>query len=454
MSQLTSSNSTLFTDDIFESHLSSFSDVAWLQDLKRRHWQDFQLLPMPTRQMERWRFTRLARLTLNGVQPVAEAPADAVSRLMQHLELSESAAARVGVVDNALVLRGLELPAGVEVLTLREALAAHPERIRSYLEARSAALGMDKFFALHMAFLSEAVVVRVPRGVVVEHPIEVHFLAARPRCLLLPHTLLLAEENSQVTLVEYHGSLAASGRALAVESSAEDHSPTGIAIGVGTVHTGRGAVVKRVIVQNHASGFHCYQSEEATAERDTSLESTAINLGGSYARLEGHAIAAGAGADVHLYSLAAPTGSQVFDQRTLQTHRAGNARSDLLFKNALLAQSQTIFSGMIIVEENAQQTDAYQTNNNLLLSPTAEANSLPGLEIEANDVKCSHGATTGQVSPEELFYLKARGIPERAAFELLVNGFFEEVLGKIRQEDIHQRLSAMVQSKVAGIGEN
>ncbi len=174
-----------------------------------------------------------------------------------------------------------------------------------------------------------------------------------------------------------------------------------------------------------------------------------MNLGGAYARFEGHAIAAGSGADVHLYSLAAPNKEQAYDQRTLQTHKAPHARSDLLFKNALLDKSQTIFSGLIIVEENAQQTDAYQTNNNLLLSPTAEANSLPGLEIEANDVKCSHGATTGQISPEELFYLNARGIPKRTAFELLVAGFFEEILGKIDDKEAHDLLADKLNRKFA-----
>ena len=428
-----------FTPEAFDAHLAAFDGPAWLADLKRRHWQDYTTLPMPTRTMERWRFTRLSKLTLDGFAPVDAAPANAVEQLSQHLELSDRAAARVGFVDNQLILRGSDLPKGVEVMTFREAAETHADYLKDYFNARSAALGMDKFFALHMAFLTDGVFIRVPRGVVLEDPIELHYLSSQPEALLTPHTLLVAEEHSQVELIEYHGTL----------GSFPNEPARGLSIGVGTVHAGQASVVKRVYVQDHRPGYHCYQSEEATAGRDCSLESTAVNLGGDYARLEGHTIAAGTGADVHLYSLAAPIGRQVFDQRTLQTHRASQARSDLLFKNALLDQSQTIFSGMIVVEDEAQQTDAYQTNRNLLLSPTAEANSLPGLEIEANDVKCSHGATTGQVSPEEMFYLKARGIPERRAYELLVFGFFEEVLGKIASEDVHQRLAEKVQAKFA-----
>lgn len=435
---LTSTN--FFTSAAFEAHLERTGGPDWFTDLKRRHWQDFTNLPMPDRRMERWRFTKLSQLTLDGFEPVHAAPADAIQRLTQHLELSDNAAARVGFVDNQLVLRGSELPDGVEVLTLREALASeHEDYLRDFFNVRAALLGMDKFFALHMAMLEDGLFIRVPRGVMLEQPIEVHYLSHLSGKLLTPHTLLIAEEASQVELIEYHGQLGA---------SCAEPAP-GLCIGVGTVHTKPSAVVKRVYVQEHRLGMHCYQSEEATAERDVSLESTAINLGGSYARFEGSTIAAGPGADVHLYSLAAPLGAQVFDQRTLQTHRADHARSDLLFKNALLDKSQTIFSGMIAVEDQAQQTNAYQTNRNLLLSPTAEANSLPGLEIEANDVKCSHGATTGQVSPEELFYLKSRGIPERNAFELLVFGFFEEVLGKISSNDVHEKLGEKVKAKFA-----
>jgi Fe-S cluster assembly protein SufD len=158
-------------------------------------------------------------------------------------------------------------------------------------------------------------------------------------------------------------------------------------------------------------------------------------LGSRRARLENTVRIDGPGADVRLYGISVATGEQEFDQRTLQIHNAGKAKSDLLFKNVLLGKSRTIFSGLIKVAPDAQQTDAYQTNRNLLLSGEAEADSMPGLEIEANDVKCSHGATTGQVNPEELFYLLARGIPLPVAQELLAEGFLEEVLSKVDDEE-------------------
>ncbi|OYV45871.1 MAG: hypothetical protein B7X06_04055 [Verrucomicrobia bacterium 21-51-4] len=156
----------------------------------------------------------------------------------------------------------------------------------------------------------------------------------------------------------------------------------------------------------------------------------------------------GPGSEALLSSLTVAEGSEQFDQRSLQVHQAPNAKSDLLYKNALLDQSRTIFSGMIVVEPDAQRTDAYQTNRNLLLNPEAEAVSLPGLEIEANDVKCSHGATSSQLDPEELFYMQARGMPLPIAQELLVTGFFEEVIERIGHEELANHVREHVRKKL------
>ena len=148
-----------------------------------------------------------------------------------------------------------------------------------------------------------------------------------------------------------------------------------------------------------------------------------------------------------MYSLTVAEKNQEFDQRTFQTHNANNAISDLLYKNALLDKSRSIFSGLIKVAEGAQQTDAYQTNRNLLLDPRAEANALPGLEILANDVRCSHGATTGNVDEEELFYLMQRGISRRVAMQLMVFGFFEEIIDLIDNEELAENVRKLIHHK-------
>jgi Fe-S cluster assembly protein SufD len=189
-------------------------------------------------------------------------------------------------------------------------------------------------------------------------------------------------------------------------------------------------------VQNWNEASLSFNRLTTVAERDSNITAYGLNLGSKHARNEGHTVIEGAGSNAEILSLTVAHKEQEIDQRTLQSHNAPNSRSNLLFKNALQDTSKTIFSGLIKVAEEAQLTDAYQTNRNLLLSPTAEANSLPGLEILANDVKCSHGATTGQIDDNELFYLLARGIDKPTAQKLLVFGFFEEILEKINNEEL------------------
>jgi Fe-S cluster assembly protein SufD len=141
------------------------------------------------------------------------------------------------------------------------------------------------------------------------------------------------------------------------------------------------------------------------------------------------------------------TQAREFDQRTLQIHQAPNTKSDLLYKNALLDQARTIFSGLIVVDPDAQKTDAYQSNRNLMLSDEAESNALPGLEIQANDVRCTHGATSARIDPEQEFYLRARGIPPAAAHELLIFGFFEEVLTRLAHEPLQAALRTLLKAR-------
>jgi len=181
--------------------------------------------------------------------------------------------------------------------------------------------------------------------------------------------------------------------------------------------------------------------------RDARAQSLNLHLGGHQARHESLSQLQAPGAFSEMLALTIASGEREFDQRTLQIHQAPNTKSDLLYKNVLQDKARTIFSGLIVVDQDAQKTDAYQSNRNLMLSDSAEANSLPGLEIQANDVRCTHGATTARIDPEELFYLQTRGIPEVKAHELLVFGFFEEVLNRLEDEDLHAALRSIIQSK-------
>ena len=218
-------------------------------------------------------------------------------------------------------------------------------------------------------------------------------------------------------------------------------------IAVANLHADTGAHIFRKVVQDLNETTTSFQLDTTVAGRDAQVKNLAVNIGAKKARYENQTRIEGPGADVKMYSLTVAEAAQEFDQRTFQTHNAPNAVSDLLYKNALLGNSRSIFSGLIKVAEGAQQTDAYQTNRNLLLDPTAEANALPGLEILANDVRCSHGATTGNLDPDELFYMMQRGIPRRTAMQLMVFGFFEEVIEKVENEELADNLRRLIHKK-------
>jgi FeS assembly protein SufD len=205
----------------------------------------------------------------------------------------------------------------------------------------------------------------------------------------------------------------------------------------------RNATLDFVLINNLPLTAKNFNFVEVRAEEGAQVNVILLNLGSAYTRQEITAYMKGANANVQLRSLSLATAAQEIDQRTLQIHEAPSAKSDLLFKNVLADKGRTIFSGLIRVAEGAQKTDAYQKNRNLLLSAEAEANSLPGLEIEANDVRCTHGATNGKLSEEELFYLRARGVPYRDAQRLLVGGYCEEILAGLPEEAaayVRQRL--------------
>ncbi len=423
----------------FDAHLAAWAELPWLQEIKRSNWDAYTTLPMPSRKDERWRFSGIKNIDLDAFRPATETTPEQKEQLIARSDLSSKSAGRLVFVDNRLVAFDAAaeelIKQGVVWMPLSQAFTEHPELVRKYFLAEDQKLGSDKLLALHNAFFQDGAFLYVPKGVEIKDPFFAYYWCSDTEEAIFPHTLLVTEDNGKVDFVDYYGS----PREMPPEPS--------LSIATGTIHAGPGSQVFRKVVQNLAPAAQSFQVEANIAHRDAQVKTIAVNLGALYARLENQTRVEGAGADVKMYSLTVATGEQEFDQRTLQTHVGEHATSDLLYKNALLDNARTIFSGMILVEPTGQQTDAYQTNRNLLLSPTAEACSLPGLEIEANDVKCSHGATTGQIDAEQLYYLRARGIPKQAAYELLVFGFFEEIIEKIDNEELKDNLRNLVQSK-------
>lgn len=415
-----------FTQAVFDAHVASLGAApAWWLDRKRAAYAKFTALPLPKRTDEAWRFSNLSTLTLDGFTPATAG--------------GEFSSAPFGVshltfINNRRVpvLPAQSLPAGVILTTLTEAASKHTDLLKAHFMAQPQKLGSEKFAALHQAFVGDGAFVYIPRGIELAQPIVITHAAVGARAAVFPHTLVIAEENAKATVVDYFVSA---------------DKPAHFACGANDLYAAHGAQVTYVAAQNWSAETLSFQFNSTVVRRDARVQSLNLHLGARQARHESLSQLQAPGAFSEMLALTVAEGAQEFDQRTLQLHQAPNTKSDLLYKNALRDKSKTIFSGLIVVDPDAQKTDAYQSNRNLMLSDDAEANSLPGLEIQANDVRCTHGATSSRIDPEQEFYLQARGIAKAAADELLTFGFFEEVLAKLESTSLHDALHELIKTK-------
>ncbi len=415
------------------------SRPAWFGDQQQSAWTQFQSLPMPVRTDQAWRFSNVGALDLSPfslARPLAEA--DGREVLERSVGLDETCGRLVFADDHFLerdVLSEKLRNAGVIFQPLERAMIEHEDLFRRHFMSQPATLGSAKFAALHEAFVRSGTFLYVPRGVEVELPLETfHWLHAE-NAAIFPHTLVVADELSKVTLVEYFRST--------------DRTRPGFACGVNDLIVGAGAKVTYICAQDWSDHTLSIQINATTVARDATALNLHLGLGGKYSRLESLSRLAGEGAHSDMLAVAIGTETQEFDARTLQDHASPHTFSDLLFKNALTGSARNTFGGLIRVEPQAHFTDAYQKVRNLLLSDDAEANSMPGLEILADNVKCSHGATSGQLDEDEMFYLLARGIPAPVARELLVGGFLNEVLERLSDPVLVAKLEALIAAKFA-----
>lgn len=415
----------------------TINEPTWLCKRREKGLKQFKNLSMPSARDENWRFASVGKLDTSGYNSVESINSVKYKDLIERSNLVSEHAGRSVFVDDVTVLfEGVnsELSKkGVIYLPILEAIWQHPDLMEKYFLKESTELGSRKFFGLHAASVRSGYMLYLPRGVEVTDPILNYYWTSTKNIAVYPHTLIIADDNTKVSVVDLFFSETSSNEALNVS--------------VSNIHAKTGAQVLRKTVQYWNKKTTSFQLDTTIAKRDAQVKNLAINIGAERARFESQTRIEGTGADVKMYSLTVADENQEFDQRSFQTHNAPHSVSDLLYKNALLDKSRSIFSGLIKVAEGAQQTDAYQTNRNLLLDPTAEANALPGLEILANDVRCSHGATTGNLDEEELFYMMQRGIPRRIAMQLMIFGFFEDVIGMIENKELADDVRNIIYKK-------
>ncbi len=416
-----------------EAIIQQNNEPEWLAEERRAAWRSYEAFPFPTNRDEAWRYSQLKRFSLEGLEPVQGPAGREVSERIK-MRINDSDAEGVLVYKGGeVVSREAEISKpGVIFTDLRTAVREHEDLVREHLYSTVNAT-QSKYTALNSALWQNGTFVYVPKDAEVALPLGA-FTTSDVGGLLAPRTLIVVDVNAKLTYLDEYTSDPFEGR-LFCDAGTE-------------IILKDGAKLRYVSLQNWGRNVAHINRLKAKLERDTRLESLTVSLGADAARAEVECVLNGPGADSEMLGLYFADKGQHYNQYTLQHHAADHAHSDLLFKGAMQGGSSAVYSGLIVVDEGAQKTDAYQTNRNLLLDADSGAVSIPQLEIGANDVRCSHGSTTGPVPEDQRFYLMSRGLPPELAEHLLVTGFLHEVMSRVTLPKAAQYVERVVQAKL------
>ena len=410
-----------------------------LDAYRTRAWNAFKSLPLPESSLEAWRRTDIHQIpadkftfpkegAFEDLPPVRE-------DLLRPLADGQHGGQIILLPGGATVDLDADLAKkGVIFTDLKTAEQKHPELVAKLL-SKTVNPEEGKFAALAGAFAQNGVVLYVPKNVQVEAPL--HSILWGPGAFAhVSHLLVLVDEGASVTYVH--------------EAASPDE------VGIDTMHAGlveiqvlQGASLKFVELQSWGKHVWNFSHERIRVERDAQLDWIFGAIGSRLTKNFSELDLSGQGAQGRMSGFYFTDGNQHLDHDTQQNHLAPNTTSDLLFKGALKGKSRSVWQGMIYVAPGAQKTDGYQANRNLVLDARARADSIPGLEILADDVRCTHGATVGKLEAEPLFYLKSRGIPQDEAEKLVVEGFFDPIFQRIPFEGVRERFQEYIADKMS-----
>jgi len=422
-----------FSRQDYQQLCARLQEPDWLTQRRDRAWQAFADLPMPDRKQEEWTRTDLRSFHLERFAPPEPMSGTEMppALLREGVELgglhsTVNSQARQTQLDPRWAAQGVVFG------NLGQAVLEHGDLVRRYL-GQAVDFQADKFAALQAAFASGGTLLYVPRGVVIDQPL--HALSALgPGGVDLGHTLVILDEDAEATLLTETASFASDG--------------DGLHCGAVELFLGRGARLRYVHLQNWGSGVWHFARHQARLDADASLQWTIGALGARLAKVNQEVTLDGEGAEAQVNGVMFTEGRQHLAYHTRQDHNAGHCHSDLLYKGALQDTSRIVWRGMIRVAPGAQKTDAYQRDDNLVLSESARADSIPGLEIQADDVRCSHGATIGRVDDELLFYAQTRGLTRKEATRMIVAGFFQQVFDRITIPSVQEALAEAIGRRV------
>ncbi|MEJ2313162.1 MAG: Fe-S cluster assembly protein SufD [Gemmatimonadales bacterium] len=418
-------------------------EPAFITTLRRQAWERYASLPMPTRKTEEWRYTDLSGLDPDEFRPLAPEgltidSAEDLPEAVQGVITRDRHRAGIMVeLNGAPVYLRLDPElegSGLVYGPIAEVVRRHPRLIKQHLFQSAIADMEQKLWSLHVALLTGGYVVYVPRGLSLPAAIHNFHYIDRSGELASTHALIIAEPGAEVTVID--------------EFISPDLDAPSLSLGGVEIFGQDQATVRYLALQRYGRGVKHFSMQHATSQRGTRLAGYNVTLGADLSRSDVTSHLEGQESDSEMLALWFGDRGQHFDYQTLQHPAAPNAHSDLLYKGALTDSADSVFRGLIRVDPGAQLTDAYQTNRNLLLSEDSHATSLPNLEIEADDVRCSHGATVGQVDENMLFYLMSRGLDRQQAERLLVFGFFDEVLKRIPVEGVRKRIGEAIEEKI------
>jgi Fe-S cluster assembly protein SufD len=362
------------------------------------------LPPLPDQKTKGWEFTDLSSLDLDAYEPASV----------------------------EAVLTAVE---GATVLPLAEAVESQPALVADRLGVL--AQGDDPFVARNEAAWRDGVLIHVPAGVRLSEPIRVELPLDEAGAAVSWRTLIVLEEGAEAEVWEHSGSAGDETDAL-LNSVVE-------------LHVGQAATLRYVSTQDISERAWIFSTQRARVERDGKLDWTALGFGSARGKVRMETNLAGAGAEARVTGGYAGGPGQHLDYDTTQEHSAPNTISDLAFRGVLAAGATAVWRGMIRVDPGAQQTDAFQESRNLLLSPDAHADAIPGLEIEADDVRCTHAAAIAQVDRDQLFYLTSRGLDPAAAKQLIIEGFLESLVERLAAGPVRDEVSAALARRLAEI---
>ena len=410
-----------------------------LKDYRQHAWKVYSRLAMPSLTEEAWRRTDLRllpagtfRLPAAGAfRDLAPVPADLLKPLTADRHggqvILQPGGSRLSL-DPELVRQH------VLFTDLRTALLENPALV-SRMAGELVRPEEGKFAALAAALAQDGVVLYVPKGVIVEQPLNSLLWGPGSGLAHVSHILVWVDEGASVTYVH--------------EAASPDESQASLHAGIVEIKVSDGASLKFVELQSWGRHVWNFSHERLSAGRQAQVDWIFGAVGSHLTKNFSELDLVGDGASGRMSGFYFADGDQHLDHDTQQNHLARHTTSDLLFKGALKGRSRSVWQGMIYVAPGAQKTDGYQANRNLILSPQARADSIPGLEILADDVRCTHGATVGKLEQEPLFYLKSRGIPEPEAERLLVEGFFDPIMQRIPFEGVRARFQQAIHEKTA-----